>query len=438
MSIGGAFHFDNTNTADDRYNGAGTDASVGPAADGRMKPELTNAYDAQLTTTSTNDTAYTTSFGGTSGATPITAGNFGVMFEMWGRGIFGNACTGATHHANRPKASVAKGIMINTAIPYPMVAPFDFTRARQGWGRVDVNNLFGMRDKFFVVNETDSLNNLGTKTYKVWVPQGENFRATMVYKDPGATSSATLHRINNLNLKVTSPSGTIYWGNNGMTGASTSLVSTAGGAADNINTVENVFVNAVSAPESGAWTVEVIGADINTDVDPTTAGTNARFGLVVTGVTHSIPASSFIAGGGSLQSGNLASLTYSDNSRMNLGEITTEDLAGNYRYLVVSGTVPGTTCSKLDLLTEFSTGLAAGSASVDFFDWNLGDWVTVNTVSGGALTNEFAMLSSASGNQYVKPGTREVAARLRVSDTDLSAEVAWSLLVDLVRFQYQP
>ncbi len=33
----------------------------------------------------------------------------------------------------------------------------------------------------------------------------------------GGTTSAAQHRINDLSLKVTSPSGTVYWGNNGLT-----------------------------------------------------------------------------------------------------------------------------------------------------------------------------------------------------------------------------
>ena len=48
-----------------------------------LKPDLAHFYDSVHTTTSTNNTAYTTSFGGTSAATPITAGHFGLFFQMW-------------------------------------------------------------------------------------------------------------------------------------------------------------------------------------------------------------------------------------------------------------------------------------------------------------------------------------------------------------------
>lgn len=80
---------------------------------------------------------------------------------------------------------------------------------------------------------------------------------TLVYIDPAGSPSATKHRINDLTLKVTSPSGVVYWGNNGLEAGN---VSTPGGTANDLDTVENVFI---VSPEGGVWTVEVIAAEIN-------------------------------------------------------------------------------------------------------------------------------------------------------------------------------
>ena len=49
LSVGGQFHFNTLDRGDDRWNGG---ASIGPAADGRIKPDLSNYYDRIHTTSS--------------------------------------------------------------------------------------------------------------------------------------------------------------------------------------------------------------------------------------------------------------------------------------------------------------------------------------------------------------------------------------------------
>ena len=96
--------------------------------------------------------------------------------------------------------------------------------------------------------------------------------STMVYTDPpGTTSSASLHRINDLTLKVTSPSAVVYWGNNGLL---TGNWSVAGGAANTIDTVENVFVE---NPEAGIWDVQIIASEVNQDSHVETPELDADF-----------------------------------------------------------------------------------------------------------------------------------------------------------------
>ena len=101
-----------------------------------------------------------------------------------------------------------------------------------------------------------------------------------MWTDPPGTTSASLHRINDLNLKVTSPSHVKYRGNFGLTGGVWSL---SGGTADAKNTVENVFVQ---NPEPGLWTIEVKALEVNQDGHVETPGEpyDADFALVVSGV----------------------------------------------------------------------------------------------------------------------------------------------------------
>ncbi len=275
VSIGGIRHYNTLTRSDDQWSYAG---SIGPAADGRVKPDLSYWYDSILTTSDSG--AYTTSFGGTSAATPETAGHFGLFFQMWADGIFGNEVDPlGTVFDNRSHAATAKAVLVNTAMQYPFVGgTHDLTRVHQGWGTADVGRLYDIRDKISVIDETTVLANLETATYYAYVESGEPaLRATMVYTDPPGTTSSSQHRINDLTLKLTSPSDIVYWGNNGLLNG---IWSTAGGAPNTIDTVENVFVQ---DPEAGMWTVEVIAGEVNDDSHAETPETDADFALVVSG-----------------------------------------------------------------------------------------------------------------------------------------------------------
>jgi len=277
VSVGGMYHYDNTDRGDDRWNGG---ASVGPAADGRLKPDLSYYYDAILSTANTSDTSYT-NFSGTSAATPMTAGHFGLLFQMWHEGVWSGFGGGADVFASRPRMSTAKALMINMAYRYNWLAGGsngDLTRPRQGWGTPDLKRLLERAAVTSIINETNVLRPLETKTYQVAVAPGETeLNVTMVYTDPAGTVGAAQARINDLSLRVTSPSGVVYWGNNGLTASN---VSTPGGVSNKVDTVENVFL---TNPAAGTWTVEVMGDEIVQDAVPTTFVVDATYALVVSG-----------------------------------------------------------------------------------------------------------------------------------------------------------
>lgn len=295
VSVGGINHFNDTNYANDNWNGA----SIGPAADGRVKPDLAFFYDNILTTTSSSDTAYTTSFGGTSGATPMTAGFCGLFHQMWHNGLFGNA-TGASVFESRPHFTTMKALMINTARQWAFSgSAHNLSRNKQGYGHADVANAYNLRNKMFIVNEADVLTQGQNKTYTINVAAGEPaLKVTMTYADPAPNPiNQTQHRVNNLDLQVVSPSGATYNGNwglgrytSGSTGSgegSFDMWSSTGGTADAKNTVENVFVQ---NPEAGAWTVRVTAAEINAPGRNEAPGVmEADFALVVSGGVGSCP-----------------------------------------------------------------------------------------------------------------------------------------------------
>jgi hypothetical protein len=180
--------------------------------------------------------------------------------------------------------ATAKALMINNAYRYDWTqggSNGDITRFVQGWGTAQVQNLYERAPKTIIVDENDPILPLGTKTYPVNVAAGESsLNVTLVYTDPMGTVGAAHQRINDLSLKVTSPSSTFYWGNNGLQSGNGS---TAGGNSNTIDTVENVFI---PNPESGAWIVEVIADEVVQDSHLETPQTDADFALVISGVTE--------------------------------------------------------------------------------------------------------------------------------------------------------
>ncbi|NVJ26952.1 S8 family serine peptidase [Myxococcus sp. AM011] len=277
VSVGGFYHYDNANPGDDRWNGG---ASIGPAADGRIKPDLAFFYDAVRSANNTSNNSYY-NFSGTSAATPQTSGHFGLLFQMWHEGVWAGFGGGTDVFASRPKMSTAKALMINLASRYewPLGGTNgDLTRVRQGWGHANLERLHTRAAETSIINETDTLLPLGIKSYSVAVPQGQKeFNVTLVYTDPAGTVGAAQARINDLSVRVTSPSGVIYWGNNGLSAGN---VSTSGGVSNKVDTVENVFIR---EPAAGTWKVDVLGDEIVQDTNPATRAIDAVYALVVSG-----------------------------------------------------------------------------------------------------------------------------------------------------------
>jgi hypothetical protein len=276
ISVGGIRHYDTIDTSDDAWaNGA----SIGPAADDRIKPDVSYWYD-YIHTTSTGS-GYT-SFGGTSAATPETAGVVGLIVQMWADNVWETDPQGATVFDRQPHASTIKALLINNAQQYDFTGSTgDLTRTHQGWGRPSAGKAYERATRSLVVDEEESLLLDELVTYDIAVASGEEeLKVTMVYPDPPGTVPSMVHRINDVNLEVTSPSATVYHGNVGL---DVGMESTPGGSPNAIDTVENVFIR---NPEAGIWTVKVEAVEINQDgYLATTEEDDVTYALVVTGGT---------------------------------------------------------------------------------------------------------------------------------------------------------
>ena len=285
LSVGGVRHGNNSDPSDDTWSFG---ASIGPASDGRIKPDLCAYFDSIWTSDRTGAAGYAPgdhnqTFGGTSGATPIVAGFGALAIEMYTDGIFGNAlplpATVANRSANRPLAQTHKALLIASARQYAFNSTStDLLREHQGWGFPNVQRLYDQRDRTLIVPEDLPLTQGSVASYGINVPANQDqLRVCMTFVDPPGNPAAAQSAINNMDLRVTSPSGAIYWGNQGLR---TGNWSTTGGSADAVDTVECVFVE---NPEIGTWRVEVRASAIVQDAHRATPAVDATFALVVQG-----------------------------------------------------------------------------------------------------------------------------------------------------------
>lgn len=242
---------------------------AGPTSDGRRKPEVYAPGCSTLSSTGAG--CSTTSLTGTSMASPAVSGVAMLIRQYYMDGFYPS---GAINPADAftPTGALIKATLINASVD--MTGISGFPSNQEGWGRVLADDaLFfpGNIRKLVVLDDIRNADGFSTgmsASYPVLVlSSATSLKVTLVWTDPAAASGASQAAINNLDLKVTSPSSALYLGNVFSGG-----VSATGGTSDLKNNVEQVLLN---APETGNWTVEVVGAAVN-------SGTQG-YSIIVTG-----------------------------------------------------------------------------------------------------------------------------------------------------------
>ena len=228
-------------------------SSRGPTDDGRIKPDVV-APGTFIASTKSSIEGSTSGWGvinddylymgGTSMATPITAGSAALVREYYTE----------VENLSSPSAALLKATLINGALnltpgqygtgdSQEILGRPDYS---QGWGRVDIeNSIYPQYPKtieYFDNPEPLNLSNSWNVSYDI-LYTSEPLRVTLVWTDYPGTPIVYPQLVNNLDLVVNGPDD-IYYGN---------------GAPDTVNNVEGVEL---IEPVAGTYTITVNGTDV--------------------------------------------------------------------------------------------------------------------------------------------------------------------------------
>jgi len=365
----------------DNASGMAAFSSRGPTDDFRFKPDLVAPGVAVASTRTDLNRAYQdwgeceipaeyqslyVNMGGTSMANPLTAGTAVLVRQYYVDGWHANH-SDVTNVAPvpaqgfSPSSALVKATLINGAwdiapgqygglAPQPEIAP-DWDRAAtrdlpnnaEGFGRVDLEaSLFpgsgwgrNAARSVMIRDVSTGLATGGRHSYGYTVGSiSDPLVVTLVWTDPYATAGAGTKLVNNLDLEVTSPSGRRYTANR----VDTFQVIPAPFVRDGVNNVEQVKV---TSPETGAWTIDVVGTSVPGNGR---AGTTAQpYALVSSAVSCAAPAAP-----------SSVTATPSGNNRI---DVAWSAVAGAAGYRVYRGTSAGGTKSLVGTTTAPSTTL---------------------------------------------------------------------------------
>ncbi len=266
---------------------------AGPTRDGRIKPDVVGpawvvAGDAKVILDQigiTNECGVTMQ-SGTSWSSPTIAGAAALVRQYYTDGFYP---TGVATPSNgfTPSAALLKATIIAAArrVPWRESSQGDQpTQAvpsyEQGFGFPVLDDALyfpGDRVKMRVsdVPLQNGLTEGQTSTMRLNVNSGSPLKAVLVWTDPPgvprSVSDSTPELVNDLDLRVTTPGGSVIFGNDAL----------HPGLPDRANNVEAV---SLPAPDGGTYTITVSANRIG-------SGTRQSFALVVTGdVSDAAPA----------------------------------------------------------------------------------------------------------------------------------------------------
>jgi uncharacterized membrane protein/subtilisin family serine protease len=245
-------------TGNDRWglshNSVAGFSSRGPTDDGRLKPDVVIPGHMVASARSTDGNA------GSGWARPSdgqTSYVYASGTSMSAPGVAGAAAVLTQYLVEEkgmedPSPAMLKASLINGARP---LTGYEYPGMVQGWGTVDMAKTLFEPGTYRIYREDqavemDSATGADLETLWFKVEPDQPLKISLVWTDPGGTSSASKTLINDLDLEVISPTGDRYGGNNFENGHSISDE----GFQDRVNNVEGILID---APASGFWTINI-------------------------------------------------------------------------------------------------------------------------------------------------------------------------------------
>lgn len=232
-------------------------SSRGPAADGRVKPDLVAPGEAITGGRSgvgggNNIDLYHRVASGTSHAAPQVAGAAALYTQAWK----------ASHAGVAPSPAMIKAALINGAVELTGAgAGSPIPNGAEGWGRVHLRQVLNTTAPQFSEDQRTRLTEPGEvdRLYARTHSDSEPLRITLVWSDaPGFTDPAL---VNDLDLEV-EVGGVLYRGNVLLGGQSM-----PGGSADRLNNVERIILPP-GIPAGTSLRIRVLAQALNGDGVP--------------------------------------------------------------------------------------------------------------------------------------------------------------------------
>lgn len=245
-------------------------SSRGPAVDGRWVPTIAapgediastrNDLGGNCSTPIGGTNNYYAFCSGTSMASPHAAGAVVLATEWW-----------RTFNAGAdPSPAMAKALLVNGAID---MGTADIPNIHEGWGRVNITNIISPSVPVLYYDQTHTFGASGEQWQLAFgvADPSEPLKITLAWSDAPGAVGANPALVNNLNLTVINGANT-YLGNRFVSGWSAT-----GGSVDNLNNLENVYIQ---NPDPSA-TIIIDAFAINGDGIPYNADlTDQDFALV--------------------------------------------------------------------------------------------------------------------------------------------------------------
>lgn len=257
--------------------------SPGPVFDGRLKPTVAAQGESVVSAASdanpASNNCSSCSLDGSSMSAPTTAGLAALVREYYAEGYY---ATGARNPAQglAPTGALVKATLIDGAVSLGTQSPGpDF---ESGFGRIELDRTLAFAGSAFQLRVDDHRQGIATGSvvsHAYDVSAGTPLRATLTWVDYPAALGAATARVNELELEVVDPSGTV-WFQTLDTGTGLPVQTSDPAAPHDTLNVEERLVFA--EPAAGRWVVRVRGVDVPWGPQP--------FALVVRGALSDCPA----------------------------------------------------------------------------------------------------------------------------------------------------